>query len=544
AIYGWRGGDSRLFKEVKERYNQSSRPAWRQIQEKHLDDSWRSGRVILDAVNAVFGNYDGLANLLGNDHSPVIRDRWQHTNAGKHQPSPKTEDQAGYFRFVTVDSAEASEDSDGESEWDGAEACWQVVLETLNSIDPVANQLRVAILMRRTRQAAQLADFLRQHGDIPVMLEGQTLIGTDHPVSTSFRALLKFAAHPGDEAAWAHLSMTPALTFLDATSLGRAKFSLPREVLGRLADLGFGAVFSDWIDRLSTGIREPFDAFTRQRIGQLAEACRRFDLTGSRSIGEFLAYLDGYAVSDTPSAGVVQIMTIHKAKGLTFDAVIVADLKPKAITALQDLEAIKGYDDQRRLRWLMASPRKEIALHIEPLRSAYLEAEMDTALEELCNLYVALTRAKYANYVVTPALPRKQGDTSPRSLLARQFEAAGSQPEPGNFGGVPVTIRHEAGTPDWVAAIGCEHPSPEPSPPTDLRPSVTAKRRFPARSRRIPSNAADKKTWGGAARLFSPDSGTATGLGTVVHALFEELSWIESFDRGRIDGVLDRSPEF
>jgi ATP-dependent helicase/nuclease subunit A len=550
AIYGWRGGDSRLFQEVKRRYNQPTRPPERQILEEHLDVSWRSGPVILEAVNQVFGNYEGLEALLGEHHAPVIRQRWQGTNAGRHQASPLTADRPGYFRFVTVEKSSDEEpdyapDDEG---WQGQEACWRVVLETLRDIDPVAHRLSVAVLMRRGRPAAELADFLRQHGDIPVMLEGQMPIGTDHPIATSFRALLKFAAHPGDTAAWEHLVMTPALRRLDHPALARERSDLPRQILEQLHDRGFGPVFRTWVERLCQALDGPLDAYSAHRVAQLGEACRRFDLEQSRSIGDFLAYLDGYAAADAPSAGVVQIMTVHKAKGLTFDAVIVADLKPDAITSLRDVDAVKGYDARRQLRWLITSPRKEIALSVEPLRGAYREAEMDSALEELCNLYVALTRAKYANYIVSPALPKNEDtSTAPRNLLARQFAAAGSEPREDAIGGVPVRVRHEAGDPHWIAATRAERHRGEDDASDAIasqRPPVTARRRFPTRQRRIPSNAADKKPWGGAARLFTPDSGTATGLGSVVHALFEQIPWLEELDRDRFAPVLAAAPDF
>ncbi|MCP5539855.1 MAG: UvrD-helicase domain-containing protein [Akkermansiaceae bacterium] len=546
AIYGWRGGDSRLFQEVKARYDEDSRPPEQRIQEDHLDESWRSGPVILDAVNAVFGNYAGLANLLGPDHAPVILERWKRTNAHRHLASSKTADQPGYFRFVSVDAGQAADFDDDGDEAEGHDPCWRVVLDTLREIDPVANGLSVAILMRRVKKAAELADFLRQRGDIPVVNEGKTFIGADHPVSTAFRALLKFAAHPGDTEAWEHLAMTPALLSLDHETLQRERFALPARVLALLQDRGFGAVFQDWVARLAEGLDDGFDAFSTRRVEQISEVCRRFDLEGSRSIGKFLAYLDGYSISDPPSAGVVQIMTIHKSKGLTFDAVIVADLKPKAITALKDLDALKGHDRDRRLNWLMVSPRKDIALRVEPLRSAYLEAEMDCALEELCNLYVALTRARFANYLVTPRLETKAESTAPRNLIARQFEAAGDEPREGHVGGTPVTVHHESGDPNWARIIA-ESRQPAPPKPTAVNRPPTGPRRFPLRQRRIPSNAADKTIWGGAARLFAPDSGSATGFGTAVHALFEQIEWLDeteaALDR-RLESEASRHPDF
>ncbi len=539
AIYGWRGGDSRLFQEIRNRYNRPPRPEDRWIAEDHLDVSWRSGPVLLDAVNAAFGNWQNLASLLGEDHAPVIVDRWKNTNAGAHAPSRLTADRPGYFRYLTIEESE-SEDA----ELSGQNAVWQVVLETLRSIDPVGNSLSVAVLMRRGKQAALLADYVRQDGQIPVMVEGKMPVGTDHPIATSFRALLKFAAHPGDTAAWEHLAMTPALRSLDYEALGKARYDLPRQTLETLQDRGFGAVFVHWVEQLEIGLGDPLDAFSRRRIEQLSEACRRFDLKGSRSIDEFLHYLENYTAADTPSAGVVQIMTIHKAKGLTFDAVIVADLKPDAITSLHEMDAVKGYDAARQLEWVMTAPRKELAKAVEPLRSAYLEAEMDTALEELCAMYVALTRARYANHVILPKLPSKQDSTASAVLLARQFEAVGFAAVDEFIGDVPVKIRFEAGNPHWVAEVLAgrdETPQdPEPAPP---RPPVTGTRRFPLRRRRVPSNAADHRGWGGVAKLFVPESASATGLGTAVHALFESIEWLGDNPTTDWDRILRPFPE-
>lgn len=546
AIYGWRGGDSRLFTEVQNRYR--DRPDARRIHEEHLDVSWRSGPVILEAVNRVFGNLDGLAELLGEDHAPMIRDRWTHAWGGKHSPSKLTKNRPGYVKFVTVETGRAGEELLlGEKE-----ARWQVVLETLKSIDPAGNELSVAVLMRRNGPAAELADYIRQDGEIPVMVEGKMPVGTDHPVATSFRSLLKFAAHPGDTAAWEHIAMTPALTGLDADSLWRTQFEKPRRVLETLHDRGFGAVFRQWVADLRSGHGSDFDPFTERRIVQIGEACRRFDEDGSRSIEEFLAFLDSYSAADAPSSGVVQIMTIHMAKGLDFDAVILADLKQDAITALRDLDAVKGYDDRRRLRWVLTQPRKDLALCVEPLRSAYLEAEMDTALEELCALYVAMTRAKYANYLVLPKLAKGEKSTAPRNLLARQFENAGCEPFESFVGEVPVTVRYEAGDPDWVAGRRDEKDSEVPaeavSRPADDRSPVTARRRFPLRRRRIPSDAADRRSWDGAARLFLPGSASAGGLGSAVHGLFEQIEWLDDLSEAeredRWRAQLLRCPEF
>ncbi|MCB1230885.1 MAG: UvrD-helicase domain-containing protein [Verrucomicrobiae bacterium] len=532
AIYGWRGGDSRLFNEVRERYEDA--PEDRRIQEADLDASWRSGPVILDAANHVFGQTDGLKSLLGPDHAPMIDERW--TRAWRKHLSNRP-NRPGYFKLMTLEEDSrggggGDDDDDGEDRWDPNEARWQIVLKTLEEIDPVGNGLSVAILMRRKKPAAALADFIRQHGDIPVIVEGEMPIGSDHPVATSFRALLQYAAHPGDSAAWEHLAMTPVLVGTSWEALNEQRYQLPASTLELLHDRGFLAVFEDWANRLRQATGGELDRFSERRISQIAEACRRFDLRGSRSIETFLTYLEGVTATDTPSAGVVQVMTIHKSKGLDFDAVILADFQRDTITSTPRLEALTGRNADREITWVMSRPKKELAKAVEPLRTAYLEAEKDAAYEELCNLYVALTRAKYANYVVTPKLPKKDS-AAPHCLLVRQLEASGFEPREESVGGIEVTVRYEDGDPDWLAARlvelaadGKKESSPKEKAETPRSP-VSARRRFPLRHRRIPSNSADQQTWGGAARLFVPESASATGLGSAVHALFEQLIWLD-----------------
>lgn len=526
AIYGWRGGDSRLFSEVQARY--ANAPAERRIQEADLDASWRSGEVILRAVNHIFGNLSGLKRLLGEDHAPVIDERWARAWRPHRTNRPE---RPGYFKLMTLEDNASSGGGDSdpdEDRWDPGEARWQIVLKTLEEIDPVANGLSVAVLMRRKKPAALLADFIRQHGDVPVIVEGEMPIGSDHPIATSFRALLQYAAHPGDSAAWEHLSMTPALLGLNAEDFAAIWRRLPAETLETLHDRGFLAVFKSWIDRLRGAVEDEFDPFSERRITQLAEACRLYDLRGIRSIEGFLSHLDSITASDTPSGGVVQVMTIHKSKGLDFDAVILADLKTTTITGSPRLEALTGRNENHEITWVLTKPKKEIAKSVEPLRSAYLEAEKDAACEELCNLYVGLTRAKYACYVVTPKLP-KSDSAAPHCLLARQLEAANQEPREERLGDVPVMVRYEDGAPDWIAArraeLASSHPASEAPPLSPIRPAVTRRRRYPARARRIPSNAADKQIWGGVARLYVPDSASATDLGSVVHALFERVRW-------------------
>ena len=68
SIYGWRGGDPRLFGRVEEHYRHG---AGREFAVQSMDVSWRSAPAVLELVNAVFEQPDLLREF-----DPVAAERW------------------------------------------------------------------------------------------------------------------------------------------------------------------------------------------------------------------------------------------------------------------------------------------------------------------------------------------------------------------------------------------------------------------------------------------------------------------------------------
>jgi ATP-dependent helicase/nuclease subunit A len=86
AIYGWRGGESRIFEILKDQFSQ--------LQVDSMDVSYRSSPVVIDVVNKVFGQLGN--SQLGTKHPEVAR-YWSeqfaaHGAARQHLPG-----------FVTLD---------------------------------------------------------------------------------------------------------------------------------------------------------------------------------------------------------------------------------------------------------------------------------------------------------------------------------------------------------------------------------------------------------------------------------------------------------
>ncbi len=173
---------------------------------------------------------------------------------------------------------------------------------------------------------------------------------------------------------------------------------------------------------------------------QALEACG--DLGDFSALEQAVA--DLYAPPDSTADGRVQVMTIHKAKGLEFDTVIVPGLgrAPRA-------------DDTKLMQWLERPLRKGLPeLLMAPIRGAggeedaiyrYLRGVDDTKArhEEKRLLYVAATRAKQRLYLLGHTEYNDEaGQPKPpkaRSLLAALWPVA---EEP--FGRHPVSASREA----------------------------------------------------------------------------------------------------
>ena len=107
----------------------------------------------------------------------------------------------------------------------------------------------------------------------------------------------------------------------------------------------------------------------------------------------------------------MQVMTIHKSKGLGFDMVILPDAYKNEKSSSPGLGEIcdgRFGDAEQYLGMLITPPAAVCAL--DPLLNSNYERVRDArAFEDICALYVAFTRAKNAVYVVMPERSMDRG---------------------------------------------------------------------------------------------------------------------------------------
>ena len=218
-------------------------------------------------------------------------------------------------------------------------------------------------------------------------------------------------------------------------------------------------------------------------------------------------------------------MTIHKSKGLEFDVVIFADLhKPGGSSRGADTLLVQR-GDLGRVEWLLDTPPSTMVAHDAQVRAAKATCDAREAFEDVCNLYVAMTRAKRSLYLVAVV----EDDKSPnKNTAAALFEnrLRGGEGSDWALGDLSVKIRYETGNREWftVAAL-----KPRATVSTTARIVGDLGRRLRQVStmvtRLAPSGEETFVMKG--ADLLSENRLAGRELGTLVHALLAEVPWLE-----------------
>jgi ATP-dependent exoDNAse (exonuclease V) beta subunit len=487
AIFAWREGDPRLMGEIRELYNRGQE---RPIITQPLDRSWRSGPAIIGMVNAVFGSA-AIGELFPGRASAEWKRQWRdHTTA-----FPGRSGQAALLH--AADAAERK----------------KLTLDLLSELSPLDKGLTCAVLVQRNTEATELADYLRREGGIPAVAESDLRVCADNPAGAAMLALFQTAAHPGDRLAWEHVGMTPLGAALAAEGVSTPG-ELSMRLLAQVNAEGFERTAEYWLSRLERALA-PGNRFARERARQFAAAAALFDATGRRSVDEFSAFMESHAVREPESAAVVRVMTIHKSKGLGFDVVIVPELEG---TRIDEPRAglIVQTDAAHEVQWLLDRPTA-LFVRNDPVLSRHLaEAEQDACYESLSLLYVALTRAKRALFVITEPTEGSSSRNFPRLLGA----ALGESGRAVRVGNIELTGAWSAGEPDWHHNLSptARMKDAEDSPPVSLPPA-------PRRVARRPSGEEQGRPVCGA--IFDLHGHDAREFGTAVHRLLAEVEWCE-----------------
>ncbi|MEN8796069.1 MAG: UvrD-helicase domain-containing protein [Akkermansiaceae bacterium] len=459
AIYGWRGGDVTIFDKLISNYQDGTE---NELKVEPMSKSFRSCSAVLDLVNATCGDGGIIERLFGKP----LRDRWlweDHVSA-----KPKV---TGEAKVVTTEK-----DDEGAA-----------MIAQMKALGVGKKKMSCGVLVRKGEQVEQYADLLRNEG-FDVIEEGQRKPGTDHAVGVVLTHVLAWLADPADNYAREVIGMSP----LDAVfeklfpegSLSRWEGALKLAQEHGYASLFEILVEPEW---------EALSDYGKRRASDLIQAMREFDASGDAAPRAARDWVHELQVSQAPGAAAVQVMTIHKSKGLGFDLVMLPSFDDNQAPSATRFKIVRGDG------WLLQAPSKMIREQVPALQDAYDRWGDEQRYETMCLLYVALTRSKRGLYVfldpVSPSRVKKREDvdwSSPANLIRQT-----------------VGEDFQSGDPNWTADIPeREHKKKEALP--QLGNAILL------RSRSTPS----------AAKGAIVGGGTGRRIGNEVHALFEKIEWL------------------
>ena len=199
-------------------------------------------------------------------------------------------------------------------------------------------------------------------------------------------------------------------------------------------------------------------------------------------------------------------MTVHHSKGLTFDVVF---------TVLDgDLFNERAVTCEVGPDWVLETPALSVtAAAVPALQTAALRRRSARFRDDLCALYVAVTRARFEQLVFAPKKDTDKPTKRPWLLFHRVSGEANNIA--GHEGAAEV---YAAGSPDWWQTVADRAPAP---PPAERTPWVRVGESR-AEETELPSERARASS---VADLLAEGADTARAFGISEHARLAEIAW-------------------
>jgi ATP-dependent helicase/nuclease subunit A len=510
SIYGWRGAEPSLAGAIGTRFA---------LKRRTLDLSYRSSKAILEVVNQVFGHLPDNPIWQLRPGLRGAAEAWSQ-EFSDHHPA---KDLPGY---VSVEAGPRDPDSKGSDR--PTLMAW--VARRVGEIHQRAPNHTLGVLVRRNAAVARLTAGLRARG-IEASEEGASSL-TDSPAVSTCLAALRLSDHPGDSIARYQLSQSPLGPILglpthdDAPQAQRVALRLRRDLLGR----GYGEILEGWIQELWE--KAFVDDRDLARLSQLLELAHRWDARATLRPNDFVRFVQSESM-EAPSDARVRVMTVHQAKGLEFDIVVLPELHlglTKGQGLYRSVLPLRDPETGQVLR-IFPSLKQDLRPLFPEMEKAGQQDREGELHDALGVAYVAMTRARHALHLF---LEGDDPDEGPKlsfsfaGLIRGGLDLVDQPAAEGEF-------LFEAGDPAWA---GLRPDSPHEFPVAKGPVSRTVRRekgtraerprsRFlPHRSPSSPEGAEGLSI----SQILSLAGGPGRRVGSIVHAWLEQLEWLDDWN--------------
>jgi len=477
AIYRFRGGDLSLFDSVQSHFSDfNSRPTI-------LGQNYRSQKEIVEFNNRVFSpqNLERFILEAGRQKTPAIEfgptDIETATNIFQDSKQQwLAQNQKGYVEIKTIDTSNADEKK---------AITRRGLIGLIRDLQKRFSFSDMAILARENRDVKLFTSWLIEES-IPVESE-KTLNIREHHLIRELVSFLKFLDSPIDNLAFAAFitggifqaasgikgsTIQDFIFNLRTAGKEKRRVYLYREfkrsfpdawsslIEGFFKSVGFVPIYELMITILSKYEvlqRSPeYQGFVMKFLEFIKE--NESEYTG---LGSFLEYFEEAQerqlyvnVANTSS---VTITTTHKAKGLEFGVVIIPFLEIDVTVGTGGGNTKKPYviRQGKDSGLSLVQLKRGYGSYSEKLKAEYKAEYLKSLIDELNNLYVALTRARYEVYAFVPERCSNKKNIA-RNLIPLKPNRYGKQIEyPDKTRGVksPLIELSPSHYSDWIGAL-------------------------------------------------------------------------------------------
>ncbi|MDX2246267.1 MAG: UvrD-helicase domain-containing protein [Bacteroidia bacterium] len=397
SIYRWRNGNMRLLLDVVEA---EMSQMGQEVKVRQLDDNYRTGAEIVRFNNRFFQEAENYFQELYKDQGDFLF-RLAYSSVSQN---PKKHQVEGFvnLEFFSNPGKDAPEKSPSWQE--------QSMTRTLEVIlELYAEGFRggdITILVRTNFEGMKLAEFLQKSG-IKV-ISAESLLVVSNKKVLLLQALLQHLNHEQDEIVKASLAYYYSRVVLDTKEtnslFANSEFvDFNKSFIAEKQELRRLSVYEcvERLIRLFPVLSQP-DAYVQGFLDTVLE----YTETNDASISGFLEWWEEIrakrAIASAPEPEAVQIMTIHKCKGLEFPVVLIPFADWKMEPNLREILWVKPeYPPYNKLPFLPV--RANSKLEQTKFAEEYIAEKLATRLDNLNLMYVAFTRPVYRLYVFTRA---------------------------------------------------------------------------------------------------------------------------------------------
>ena len=502
AIYGWRGGEARLFDALEEQLPN--------LEVSPLNMSYRSAEAITHVTNEIFQQLLHHENL--DDFKPAIR-RWC-DGFQTHDTHWKT--RAGH---VTLETAPQS--ADGEL---SKEVTLAYAADRITALVAQIPRRSIGVLLRKNESVSRMIYELGRRQVQASAEGGKTLC--DSAAVQLIVSLAEWIDNPDNNLARFHLQQSPLAKALDLPleSDPTSRAATAALLRATLATAGYGPTVATWAGQLvcHTSQREA------RRLRELVNLAYSYDKLATLRPGDFAEFVRHTSV-EIPEMAPVRVMTIHQAKGLEFDIVVLPELD-ESLTGQPGTVAIEREHDVGPVETVCLYRNETIRQLLPASLSNMLASSKERQIEDaLCRLYVAVTRAAYAlHMIIAPSKPNERKIPKTAAGLVRAALVNNDRVDANQ-------MLYAYGDTKWA-----EHETSgmQTSLPVDPGPLTVQLAEMPAgttsqRQWTTPSEleGAQQRQ---PAHAFRISRAAGLGQGTLLHTWFEQIDWLD-------DGLPDES---